>query len=179
MFIKGYVMSEEHKRKISIANSGCNNGMYGKKHSKEFIEKRVCKLRGRKRVFTEEWKERIGEATKKRLVNPQNHPMWKGGSSKLCSKIAKQKYKSLKRGGGPLTKHTIQLVYEDNIKKYGTLTCYICTIPIEFGNDALEHRIPLSRGGTNDYSNLSISCRRCNHLKHNHTVEEYFNKIGK
>src|SRR3990167_4216203 len=42
---------------------------------------------------------------------------------------------------------TIQLVYEDNIRKYGTLTCYLCLRQIKFGNDHLEHKIPLSRGG--------------------------------
>jgi len=68
---------------------------------------------------------------------------------------------------------TIQLVYEDNIKKYGTLTCYLCLNPIIFGKDQLEHKIPVSRGGSNDYDNLGVSCKRCNNKKGAKTVDEY------
>ena len=68
---------------------------------------------------------------------------------------------------------TIQEVYEDNIKKYGTLTCYLCSEPIEFKQDTLEHRVPISRGGSNIKSNLGISHRGCNSRKHNRTEEEY------
>jgi len=68
---------------------------------------------------------------------------------------------------------TIQLVYEDNIKKYGTLTCYLCEKPIPFGKDHLEHKTPLSRGGTNLYENLEIACQSCNYKKHTKTEAEY------
>jgi len=69
---------------------------------------------------------------------------------------------SRKKNGGPLTTQTVQLVYEDNIKKYGTLTCIYCLIPIEFGKDSLEHKIALANGGTNEYNNLGIACISCN-----------------
>lgn len=68
---------------------------------------------------------------------------------------------------------TVQRVYENNIKKYGTLTCYLCLNPIPFGKDSLEHKIPLSRGGRNNYRNLDISCLPCNCRKHTKTVSEY------
>ena len=58
-----------------------------------------------------------------------------------------------------LTIATIQQVYENNIKKNGTLTCYLCFTPISFGKDNLEHKIPLSRDGNNKKSNLDIACR--------------------
>ncbi len=93
--------------------------------------------------------------------------------TKEYKKNQNQKYRSLKRNGGELTIQTIQQVYEDNIKKNGTLTCYLCLKPIEFGKDNLEHKIPLSRGGTNICENLDIACRYCNGSKHNRTEEEY------
>lgn len=67
----------------------------------------------------------------------------------------------------------IQRVYEDNIKKFGTLTCYLCFNPVEFGKDQLEHRVPVSRGGTHTYENLGISCAKCNTKKGKKTEEEY------
>ncbi len=92
-------------------------------------------------------------------------------------KLQCQKYKALKKNGGELLIKTIQVVYEDNIKKYGTLTCYLCLKPILFGKDHLEHRIPLSRGGNNEYNNLAIACQGCNCKKHAKTEIEYRKEI--
>ena len=98
--------------------------------------------------------------------------------TKEYKKLQRQKRKALVRGGGELPIKRIQLVYEDNIKKYGTLTCYLCLTPVEFKKDHLEHKIPLSRGGTNEYNNLAIACQRCNCKKHARTEEEYRKEIS-
>ncbi len=79
----------------------------------------------------------------------------------------------LRRTGGHLSVKTIQKVYEDNIKQYSTLTCYLCLEPILFGQDHLEHKIPICRGGTNKKSNLAVSCKKCNFSKGRKTVEEF------
>jgi 5-methylcytosine-specific restriction endonuclease McrA len=93
--------------------------------------------------------------------------------TKEYRRLQRQKRRALIRGGGPLTIKIIQMVYEDNIKKYGTLTCIYCLLPIVFGKDTLEHKHPLSRGGTNEYSNLAIACRSCNSSKRDKTIEEF------
>ena len=46
----------------------------------------------------------------------------------------------------PTEHHENQQVYEDNIKQYGTLTCYLCEEKIEFGLDNLEHKAHLYFG---------------------------------
>ena len=74
-----------------------------------------------------------------------------------------------------LKMETVQNTYEDNIKKYGTLTCYLCLKPIPFGKDHLEHKTPVSRGGTNERDNLDIACQHCNCRKYTRTVEEFKN----
>lgn len=114
-------------------------------------------------------------------VTGVNNFNWKGGISKTkeYQRIYKQRYKSRKKGGGELTTQTIQQVYEDNIKKYETLTCYLCLKPIEFGKDTLEHKTPLSKGGTNKYDNLEIACRSCNSKKRDKTVEQFINQVSK
>jgi len=71
-------------------------------------------------------------------------------------RLHRRKYKYNRKKAGELSVKTIQLVYEDNIKKYGTLTCYLCLNPIPFGKDHLEHKIPLSRSGTNEYNNCRL-----------------------
>jgi len=39
----------------------------------------------------------------------------------------------------------------------------------------IEHRIPLSRGGTDAFKNLWPACAFCNRSKHNRTVAEFKN----
>lgn len=86
-------------------------------------------------------------------------------------------YKYRLKGAGILTIKIIQSIYEFNIKKYGTLTCYLCLKPISFGKDSLEHKIPLSRGGDNKINNLDISCIQCNKKKYTKTNIEYLQGI--
>lgn len=49
--------------------------------------------------------------------------------------------------------------------------CYLCGV----GNKKLEqdHRVPLSRGGSNWLANLAPACVTCNRKKHNKTEREY------
>lgn len=83
-----------------------------------------------------------------------------------------RKYR-LRKLNHPITLDLIQKVYEENIKQYKTLTCYLCLKPIEFGQDSLEHKIPLARNGTNLYDNLAVAHNSCNNKKNTKTYEEY------
>lgn len=67
----------------------------------------------------------------------------------------------------------IQQVYEENVKRFGTLTCELCFKPVDFGKDHLEHFMPLSRGGTNERINLGVAHGLCNRRKGNRTLEEH------
>ena len=113
----------------------------------------------RKKNWSEEYKEKCRERNRLWI---KNNPLY--------VKTRNHNRKLKMRG---LTIKMVQMVYEDNIKKYGTLTCYLCEKPINFGKDHLEHRIPLSRGGDNNLNNLAISCNICNQHKYNKTEEEY------
>jgi len=131
----------------------------GKKQSPETIEKRVLPFRGK------------------------NHWNWKGGRSKDKNVLRqwRQTYHTRRRtwekNGGEFNSEILQKVYEANIKKYGTLTCYLCLKKIQFGRDSIDHKMPLSRGGTNEYKNLAVAHRKCNSRKGAKTEEEYREKI--
>ena len=108
----------------------------------------------------------IGSYCKKCQINyptknkKDNQRRWK---QSVGGRLSQKKYNLIHRSKTKdLSIQTIQVVYEDNIKKYGTLTCYLCLNPIEFKQDSLEHKTPLSRGGTNEYNNLAVACKKCN-----------------
>ncbi len=50
--------------------------------------------------------------------------------------------------------------------------CAYCETPM-FGNYSVDHMLPISRGGSNDWSNLAIVCVSCNSRKAAKTVEEF------
>ena len=112
------------------------------------------------------WKE-----SKKGRLYYKSYKMW--WRKTLIGKSKNKVYNKSRRRFGKATIIILQQVYEDNIKKYGTLTCYLCLEPIQFGKDHLEHKTPLSRGGTNARKNLDVACQRCNCKKHNKTEKEF------
>ena len=162
---KGRKLSDETKRKIGEAR-------IGKKMSEESKKKISEANKGKK--HSEESKKHFSEAQIKRVKEGRNI-LWKHGLcyTKEYRKMIKHKYREVFKRAGELTVQTIQLVYDDNIKKYGALTCYLCENLIPFGKEELEHKIPLSCSGTNEYNNLAIACKNCNSGKRNKTEEEY------
>ena len=125
-----------------------------KEYMKEYM-RRYCQL------WRQNNKEKMNRWYKEYYYNKPN------------KRLLNQKRQFIKKGGGELSIQTIQQVYEDNIKQFGTLTCYLCLKPIEFKQDSIDHKIPLSRNGTNEYSNLAIAHRSCNSKKNIKTEKEY------
>ena len=59
------------------------------------------------------------------------------------------------------------------VHRDGRWACAYCGTPLALDDWVLEHRTPLSRGGTNRLGNLCLSCRDCNAAKGVRTVEEW------
>lgn len=57
--------------------------------------------------------------------------------------------------------------------------CYLCGEFVDFDSFEIEHRIPLGKGGTNDFSNTFCSCHICNTMKNSIYPEELMEKITK
>ena len=56
--------------------------------------------------------------------------------------------------------------------------CYLCGEFVEFDFFEIEHRVPISRGGTNDLSNLFCSCHCCNQIKQDIYPADFMEKIS-
>lgn len=65
--------------------------------------------------------------------------------------------------------------------------CYLCGVQLTFQSNSihqacLDHKVPKSKGGPGEIWNLGLTCRRCNSLKSNMSIEEFHTKypdIGK
>jgi len=70
----------------------------------------------------------------------------------------------------PLPKSKKRMIMErDNF------TCTYCGKGYPNVKLEVDHKIPLSRGGTHDYSNLTTACRQCNSTKSYKTEKEFIN----
>lgn len=54
-----------------------------------------------------------------------------------------------------------------------TYNCFYCGFPLNNSNKTLDHIIPKSKGGHGLRRNKVISCKQCNTLKSDHTLEEF------
>lgn len=54
--------------------------------------------------------------------------------------------------------------------------CAHCGQHIEYAESTVDHVVPISKGGTNEKSNLAILCESCNQEKYNHVIDpkEYY-----
>lgn len=68
--------------------------------------------------------------------------------------------------------------YQEALKYLGgtNLTCYLTGTPINILTDdyQLDHIVPVSKGGTNELSNMAITCVEVNQMKGGLTNEELF-----
>jgi len=126
-----------------------------------------------------EYRKQKNEKAKSRLKERLQDPTEK---EKYDLQVKVQRHKR-RVGTTTLTTKVIQQVYEENIQKYGTLTCELCFKPVKFGEDNLEHFHPVSRrheynGDINERKNLGVahgtkSDEKCNQRKLNKTLQEY------
>ncbi len=92
---------------------------------------------------------------------------WRRNNLKRASVIS-QRYRARKlKADGFFTLEDIEKIY---IIQNGK--CFYCDKELH-GKFEIDHKIPLSRGGSNWPDNLCCSCKNCNCSKNNKTVEEY------
>lgn len=136
-----------------------------KKKNNEYYHSNKIEISKRRKLYKIDMKEQVARTRRYR-----NTPI-----GKMKSKVWANKRK---RGLETLSLDIVQQVYEENIKKFGTLTCELCIEQIKFGDDSLEHFHPVSRrdeydGDINERKNLGVAHRKCNFKKCDKTLQEF------
>lgn len=57
--------------------------------------------------------------------------------------------------------------------------CYLCGDFVDYNRFEVEHRVPISKGGTNELINLFCSCHVCNSIKRDIYPEDFMETITK
>ena len=74
---------------------------------------------------------------------------------------------------------TKRILFSDNVRSELVTRqnekCLYCNKPLFYGYAIIEHKIPLSRGGTNEKDNLAATCFECDFLKGAQTADEFMN----
>lgn len=66
------------------------------------------------------------------------------------------------RLAGSVRKGRRETVYRMLLKRHGSVPCFVCGKHVKEPHATLEHILAVSKGGTDDMDNLSISHNVCN-----------------
>lgn len=77
--------------------------------------------------------------------------------------------------GGYFTADDLEVIRKGQTDKRGNVRCWYCEKPMQKWH--VDHRIPLSRGGSNNPGNLCLACPECNLSKHNKMPSEWNRRL--
>ena len=99
----------------------------------------------------------------------------------MGSKAADKKYRAMVKKRDPIRWRATKLrstskdysieEYVEIIKTAGP--CIYCSVPLDWRNISLDHRVPTSRGGSNTKDNFQFVCKSCNRMKSSFMPDEY------
>lgn len=95
------------------------------------------------------------------------HRAWRLKNMEVCRAHRRNRDAKVKGATGKHTKLDILVMYEDQCGK-----CQNCRICLKSGYH-VDHKNPISKGGSNDPSNLQLLCPRCNLRKSNKDYLEW------
>lgn len=151
---------------------------FHKEHIREYREKhRERILAGQKARYHARYKEKQRETTKRyrtlhreRLLEHKRQ-YYKTPHGRMIDRAHWHKRRAQKKAsGGSYTPAQIQ----DQLKRQKS-KCYWCQSKLDQGKGAfhIDHVVPLSRGGSNDISNIVIACPTCNMSRNNKLPHEW------
>lgn len=92
-----------------------------------------------------------------------------------CEEVAEKPHKKKK----PYKRKIFSVNQRKEIYSKTEGHCYLCGDFVDFDFFEAEHRIPLSKGGTNDLDNIFCSCHVCNTIKRDIYPADLMEKVTK
>ena len=131
--------------------------------------------------YRKEYPERVSLCNRKHYQKNQEYEQervrkWQQEHPEAASIWRNNRRARVKGNGGSHTAEELRALIA--LQEY---RCFYCNTPF-FDNTLnskyhIDHKIPLSRGGSNDISNIVFACAKCNLSKSTKTAEEFISKI--
>jgi len=133
------------------------NPEYQKKYFRVYYLENKARLKQHMRQYYEANKERMNEQARQHYQANKERFLEYGRNRRA-------------RVRGAQGKHSFEEIWQ--MLEDQAHMCAYCEIPL-MGAFQVDHMLPLFRGGSNDWSNLAITCQRCNYRKRTKTAEEF------
>jgi len=167
---------------------------------RDYYTEHADHISARKKEWWQQHKERLNETQRaRRAANPEvarardkyryhNDPARKAYQLNTARKARRSKHgKEIRQrsemtrrarivgSGGRVTVEEMTQIRLAQTDKQGRVRCWYCGVSIT--NWHVEHKLPLSRGGTHTASNICLSCPSCNSSKHTKTPQEWAGRL--
>lgn len=147
-----------------------------REYDREYREKNRERILARRRAYHAAHREK--ENARRRKNNERNREQkreynrqWQRNNRDL-NLAGSQRYRARKRGAqGTHTAEDLRLIYESQKG-----LCWWCEKPVG-DSYQVDHRIPLSRGGSDNPENLVIACPACNQSKRDKMPGEWIGRL--
>lgn len=102
----------------------------------------------------------------------ERHRQWRQSNPEQ-NRVRNHRYCARKlKAEGSYTKGDIELLYKNQKGK-----CWWCGKKLVKGKTHIDHRIPITKGGSNNPSNLVLACEFCNCSKHDNMPWEWIGRL--
>jgi 5-methylcytosine-specific restriction endonuclease McrA len=165
-----------HKNRDRLLIERANYRKAHKSQKKEWDRKSYLKHREKRLVANKLYRQKHREElAKKHKVYVRTHmdaavqrtKRWRQKNKQKTAMYAENRRARRASAPGIVTDKEWQLLF---IQQNGL--CVYCYSDLN-KSVALDHKLPLSRGGSNELDNLQLLCRNCNSRKHTKTHEEF------
>ena len=162
-------------RKRNVAKRRRQQRKYYRKERRLMIDQQRAR---RRRHY---WKNRDRINERRRALWAENPELFRARERRRyrkhrVSRVLTQRNTQARRAGakGEITpKQWLQLLGQHAFR------CFYCSTALTAKNRTLDHKIPLSRGGTNTINNVVPACRPCNNRKLRMTTGEFLERLKK
>lgn len=96
---------------------------------------------------------------------------WRRGNPERVRFHTRLRKAKIRGAKGTFTQSDIDLIYKNQKGR-----CWWCNKKIK-GTPHMDHRIPVSRGGSNNPSNIVLACAFCNQSKHDKLPHEWSDRL--